>query len=583
MARLTTGERWNLTRLAVARAGRRAVSSTLRLPALRWWAGPAVADELIIVPQDLRTPDPSFLEEFNSGHFGLGGAVVDLGGHSPFALLPPSTAWRRELHGFGWLRNLRAAGGDQGRDVARVLAADWVARFGRSFPREGSPEVVARRVISWISQANLLLDGAASSYYVALTGSLGAQIHYLATSWRDAPAGQPRLLTLTALVLADLCVAGHERQLEREQRAFFDELERQILPDGGHVSRNPGVVADLLLDFLPLRQCYVARQRTVPTRLSDAIERMIGFLKYIRRGDGALARFNGMSRTEADALATVLAYDATPDFRPTQAPASRYGRLECGETTIIVDAGPPPPLELAGHAHAGCLSFEMSVGARVLLANCGAPGPAHEHMRAAARATASHNTLCLADRSSSRLVRARLIEQVAGAVPIRMPERVTARFSATDDGRSIEASHDGYLAAFGLIHERSIAVSGDGAVVQGRDVLRGARGTLRMSRDVPFAIHFHAHTEVTCRRADKQDTAILQLPGGAPWRLTATGARLSIESSLDYGHYSGPHAAQQVVLRGACPGESTVTWTLEQVRQRVRPTSTASDDAVPIG
>ena len=37
------------------------------------------------------------------------------------------------------------------------------------------------------------------------------------------------------------------------------ELERQILPDGGHSSRNPSILVELLLDLLPLRQCFAAR------------------------------------------------------------------------------------------------------------------------------------------------------------------------------------------------------------------------------------------------------------------------------------------------------------------------------------
>src|SRR5690554_7565447 len=46
---------------------------------------------------------------FRSGQFGLGGAVAYIGDGSPFDLKPPSLEWARELHGFGWLRHLRAA------------------------------------------------------------------------------------------------------------------------------------------------------------------------------------------------------------------------------------------------------------------------------------------------------------------------------------------------------------------------------------------------------------------------------------------------------------------------------------------
>jgi uncharacterized heparinase superfamily protein len=38
-----------------------------------------------------------------------------------------SPAWRAAVHGFAWLRDLRALGTDQARILARSLAADWLA------------------------------------------------------------------------------------------------------------------------------------------------------------------------------------------------------------------------------------------------------------------------------------------------------------------------------------------------------------------------------------------------------------------------------------------------------------------------
>lgn len=565
MSKLTPGERLHLMRLAVARTRRRAISRTMRSRALRWLAGPAIADELLIVPPDLRTPDPSLFEELAAGQLGLGGAIVDLNGHSPFALVPPSAAWARELNGFGWLRDLRAANSDAAHAMARQLVADWLTRSATTFPRTDEHAVIARRVISWISHAGLILENTTARAYENITDSLGQQIQHLATSWHDAPSGYDRLLTLTALVLADLCVAGHDRQLRRMQRLFGDELGRQILRDGGHISRNPGAPVEILLDLMPLRQCYVARGRQPPRALVRAIGRMITFLKAMRHGGGTLARFNGMGRTEADALATVIAYDAAPDVTLPPLTDSRYARLAHAGTVVIADVGLPPPLELAGQAHAGCLAFEISSGTSLIFANCGAPGQAHETMRAASRATASHNTLCLADRSSSRLVRARLFEKWAGAAPIRQQGDVRYGVTTTDEGTTLHARHDGYLKKFGQRHTRRLHLTMDGGRLDGEDHLAAPGRTLRLDRDLSFAIHFHIHPDTLCRRGDNAGSAVLETAEGEIWRFTAEGATLVLEQSFDYAHYSGPRPSQQLVLRGATPGETTVTWRLERI------------------
>ena len=566
MSKLTPGERLYLMRLAVARTHRRALSLTMRSRALRWLAGPAIADELLIVPPDLRTPDPSLFEELAAGQLGLGGAIVDLNGHSPFALVPPSAAWARELNGFGWLRDLRAANSDAAHAMARQLVADWLVRSASTFARTDDHAVIARRVISWISHAGLILENTPARAYETITDSLGQQIQHLATSWHDAPSGYDRLLTLTALVLADLCVAGHDRQLRRMQRLFSDELGRQILRDGGHISRNPGAPVEILLDLMPLRQCYVARGRQPPRGLVRAISRMITFLKAMRHGGGTLARFNGMGRTEADALATVIAYDAAPDAALPPLAESNYVRLAHAGTVVIADVGLPPPLELAGQAHAGCLAFEISSGTSLIFANCGGPGQAHETMRAASRATASHNTLCLADRSSSRLVRARLFEKWAGAAPIRQQGEVRSALTAADEGTTLQARHDGYVKQYRLRHARRITLSADGSLLEGEDRLAPPNGTAQLDRELPFAIHFHIHPDTACRRGDMAGEAFLETAEGEIWRFNADdGATLVIEQSFDYAHYSGPRPSQQIVLRGATGGNTKVAWRLERL------------------
>ena len=125
----------------------------------------------------------------------------------------------------------------------------------------------------------------------------------------NARDGVPKLQTLIALTYASLCIAGQSRHLKTSARRLVDELERQILPDGGHISRNPDALIELLLDLLPLRQAFSSRNVAPPPALLNAIDRMMPMLRFFRHGDGNFAHFNGMGATPPDLLATVLAYD----------------------------------------------------------------------------------------------------------------------------------------------------------------------------------------------------------------------------------------------------------------------------------
>jgi len=568
MARLSLSERARVTRLAAERARRRIVSRALYSRLLRWRYGSTVADQLLIIPQDLRTRDPSFWHEIQVGQFGLAGSLAILDGESPFSVRPPSQAWERALHGFGWLRHLESAEDDEAQEAARRLVVEWTAKYrggGGGVPWR--PEVIARRLFSWITHAGFLLEDADARRYDAISESLGFQLVRLSATWRTAPVGPPRLLSLMAIVLGDLTIADHERQLGDAERLLASELARQILPDGGHISRNPALLVELLLDLLPLSQCFVARNRPVPKEMSSAIRRALGMLRYMRMGDGSLARFNGTGLADPAHIATVLAYGAgNGRAQMERAPDSGYARIEAGRTLVICDVGAAPPLEFAGTAHAGCLSFELSHGPYLILVNGGAPRARETEWMTKARATVSHNTLCLGEKSSSKMVRHPFLEDLAGAYPIRYPNVVSWELSVPGEGAPasfiLKARHDGYMHRFGLIHERTLRLSAGGLRLEGVDRIGGRSASVRLKKDLPYSLHFHLHPKIGVSELLDEGYVLVDLPDGTAWRFRASGARLTVEDGIYFSDSTGPLRTRQIVLRGTTIGETEVAWSL---------------------
>ena len=105
---------------------------------------------------------------------------------------------------------------------------------------------------------------------------------------------------------------------------------------------------------------------------------MLPMLRYLRLGDGMVARFNGVGCAPAAGFATVLAYDDGSLAPLAEARPSGYARLERGDAVVVVDVGKPPMLALSADAQAGCLSFEMSgwQTAAVRQWRCAGPLPA---------------------------------------------------------------------------------------------------------------------------------------------------------------------------------------------------------------
>ncbi|WP_414464454.1 heparinase II/III family protein [Hyphomicrobium sp. DY-1] len=571
---LNVSERLKIRSLSVERLRRRAVTLTLSSPFLRWRYAGNGADQILIVPQELRAADPSFWTEVSHGYFGLAAEIADLKGASVFRITPPSVAWERELHGFGWLRHLAATEEDEAAAASRELVLEWIALKRISHGVAYEPEVVARRLISWISQANMLLEDLDARAYTQIMSSIGQQIGALRTTWRNAPDGVPRMVCLIALVLTGLAVSGHDKQLKDAEAALIVELKRQILDDGGHISRSASVLEDVVLDLLPLGQCFGSRALVAPDEINAAVRKSLRFLRFMRLGDGMLARFNGVSTGSPAALATVLGYASDGDFdiMPV-ARASGYARLDRGTTIVMTDVGSPPPLELSTEAQAGALSFEMTSRQYLIFANGGFPGPADHDWDSVARATASHNTLCLTETSSSRLIRHEQLESMVAGLPIRGPDTVSFEFHDGPTQAEINATHDGYLKRFGLIHGRRLALAPKGDKLEGVDTLEPPKGTLRLKQDLPYAIHFHLHPDCRCQSAGHGQCR-LTLPDGEVWIFAADEtAQMSIEESLYFVDSAGPRPSLQIVLRGTTFGETSVHWSVRAEAAESAPNS----------
>jgi uncharacterized heparinase superfamily protein len=533
-------------------------------------AGVPTAYHLLILPQDLRTGDPSFAVELYDGYFGLAGATVPIGSESPFQVIPPTVPWRKDLYAFAWLRHLHAAEDQIAREKARKLTSDWIAFSSGAPALARDKDITARRVISLLSHAAFLLDGADPAFYDSVMRMLSRDLHDLTVIYGDGP-GVPKLRALTAILLAGLCIAEQETYLSSYLPTFSAELGKQVLEDGGHVSRDPSDLIELLLELLPLKQCFVARQIEPPEALYKALNRMHCMLRFLRLGDGNLGHFNGMGPTFLDQVSTVLAYDDSGGmFQGVIAPQSGYARLAAGEIVALADVGGPPPIFLSARAHAGCGAFEMSVGHEPLITNCGAPQDETGDWYVVSRSTAAHSTLTIEDLSSARLIKAQ--EQVAGRELFWLagPRTVQHEASEHDASLSVRIGHDGYRERFGFLHRRRLTLHKSGLEFEGLDQLSAATDGAGDS-SARFAIRFHLHPRVAAQLARNTNVVGLQTPGGQVWRFIAEGAEIDVEESIFFADPICLRRSLQIVLKGPCTNATSVHWKFEKVAQQPRP------------
>jgi uncharacterized heparinase superfamily protein len=551
----------------LARAGLRRVAAPLRTAWRRNWIyrrflkGP-LADHIVFHPWDAA---PRRLEEADAllrGRFRFYGVNLDVpDGVSVFDLPAPNPAWHAALHSFAWLPALSNAGGDNARKLATNLIGQWVKRHAAYSEPVWAPHIMARRLANLFSHGRLVILNSEMLWRSRLFVSLREQSRMLERICGEAPDGLPRLEAAAMLALSGLCLDDSRKRRAIGLARLEAEIERQILPDGGHVSRSPEALLSAYRHVIMVTESLSAVGEEPSHALRNAHDRMAPMLRFFRHADGALALFNGGAEGDPRMIAGVLARDDVRGQPFHHARHSAYQRLTAGRTLCLLDCGKTPDGVFALDAHAGAGAFELSSGHDRIVVNCGAGGLTHQTWNWALRATAAHSTLILSDTSSAHILPAGFARDLLGPRLMGGPDAPLSRRVETAQGWTVEAMHDAYVAAFGMRHERQITLSPQGLMVTGRDRLVPVDGT---GGGCSFAVRFHIHPDVRISRLDGGGI-LLKLPGGEGWRFRAGGGTLEVEESVYLGGYVVRRTEQLVISGVMKQAPAEIAWVFEQI------------------
>lgn len=530
---------------------------------------PAVAETL---PQAMLLGDASRGLQLVTGTWEAIGDTYPLDGGPIWNPAVQDPRLDAERHTFRWLDDLAALGNRTARTLAQAWLGDWIRRYGRGSGPGWQPADAGRRAMRWVAHVRFLTQDLDPGDATRFWQALAAHRNYLALSWQQAGEGVPQLRALTGLVWAGLVLPsrGHAGAVA-EMAALAETL---VVPDGGTPSRAPQDLAEILILLIwTARLLEDSGNRTMAPHL-QAILRAVPVIRPLRMGDGTMARFHGGGTAEPEHLDQALAELKLAAQPKPQLPMG-FARLAGGRAVIIMDGASPPST-----GSAGTLAFEMSAARQPLVVNAG-PGQIFglsEGLRS--RATAAHSTVEVSGLSSAAIETDDLTARTFGPRLVSVPELVAVRQAHDASGQWLVATHDGYAARLGLLHERRIFLESRGLEVRGEDILTvpdaGARS--RYERAVPggraaFAARFHLHPAVGVEHDDVRQLVLLTLPSAEVWMFRAAGGSISVERSIYYeASAPAPQTTAQVVVRAEVVGYlGQVTWSFSRIAEPAAP------------
>jgi uncharacterized heparinase superfamily protein len=408
--------------------------------------------------------------------------------------------------------------------------------------------------------------------------------------------GEALALYVVGQAFPELASSG--RWIETGRRILLREIDRQILPDGGHIERSMHYQR-YTLDFYLLALLTARRARdadaaqtfaAASTRLAEFTVRMAdddGRLPLIGDDDGGMLwPIAGRECNDVrDSLATAAVVLNRPDLARwglqeetfwiatpeaisfAAAPARTFSGLRSrafADTGYVVmrddtahavfDTGAHGYMN-GGHAHADALSLTLNVGGRPLLVDPGTSTYTMDsQLRDRMRGSLNHNTVSIDGRPQS-----------IPAGPFHWATAANARLIASRHNAGFDwaaGTHDGYAP---IEHRRSVIRAHDaGWLVV--DELRPTDVTAGSHAAHSAATHWNFHPGWMLRSDEKRQLRATHLEGDEAWLLFDVG-----QMALFFGD-------EETGLGWYSPVYGTVlpTWTARITRQAPLPFSVLS-------
>ena len=464
---------------------------------------------------------------------------------------------------------IEAAGGrEPGAPLAERILAAWL---------DANPEPPARpakagcwtvaltgtRLLAWLVHAPLILSG---TLRTRMLGVIDAHARWLD---RHVTRGEDLLAQLagwSGIIAAGLLLPdGRGRRLFGEA-GLVHCLGELIGDDGGTLARSPLAQMEAIALLVRVTACYRALRSDPPQAVQGTLGLLVPPLLALTHGDGSLGSWQGGWAIAADEVARLIEATGVRTRPLREVRQWGYQRAVAQKTILQFDAAPPP---MPRHARTGCastLAFELSHAGQRIVVNCGgaaaAGGLIPARLEQGLRATAAHSTLVLDDANSTAVLINGRIGSGVGEVEV---DRRTLMGERNGGATRIEASHDGYVARYGLIHRRILILRDDGTELRGEDLLVPTRGKGARGK-VAYALRFHLGPGIEVGQSPDGQGVGLALPDGSYWQFRVGGGEVAIDESLWADGHARPVAVQQIVVQGLVSrGGGNFAWLFKRM------------------
>tara|TARA_A100001011_G_scaffold392716_1_gene480887 strand:- start:2253 stop:3902 length:1650 start_codon:yes stop_codon:yes gene_type:complete len=435
---------------------------------------------------------------------------------------------KKNLHSFLWLNLIDRK---NEKESLKKIIDDWIKKYGDYKKNIWNENVLSKRLIAWISNADIILIKNEDRFQKRFFLSIIKQINFIKKNLKIVTHDTTKISCLASIILSGLVFKEYYnnytfglKELKKIINSFFDK-------NGFPINRNAENLVLFLQYFIIIKEWIKSAQELVPDYLDDIIEKNLSCLNSLKNESKILPLFNGTTEKNLEEFwlyLEKLSYISNKKLKFV----GQIQIVKNKKNTLYFDTGEAPLFRFSKDYQSGPLSFEYFSENNKIITNCGYGRRISNKIALISKFTSAQSTLCLNETSVVKFQKNSLINKTYGST-------ISDGFKVFDIGRAentndiaLTATHNAYLNNFGYLHKREIKIFKKDNRIIGTDLLINKKN---ISDNLNFSIRFHIYPGIDVVNTLSGKNILLQIDKKKSWVFSSEDLDLKIEKGIFLG------------------------------------------------
>ncbi len=431
---------------------------------------------------------------------------------------------------FNFLRDLKAEGSIKARSIARSLVNDWIDEDHNLQSKEFNSETMSARISCWSFNYSWFVDSGKLEFQKKILRSIALQTKYLELKLLDSHNHLEKIIIVKGIIIAKSILYDEIDNISNLLVIINDGIIFLTNPDGGHKSRNPVFLLNLLRHLIEIRSVLAVIKNIDATNLHAQVIKMGEFLRSFQMPNGYFAWFFGGSIASKEIIKQTLNRIGYKNRIFSLAKETGFSRIMGLSTTTLVDIGTN---QITNASKSSLFAFEFFYQKNKIISNLGElKGSKLQHIKNSLASSAAHSTLNIDDRNNIDLFG-------------RRKTRVfNLKYGRTNNGTLLDITHSGYETLFGVHHRRQIYISNKKEELRGKDEIINVDniGTIPKCAN----IRFHIHPQIDLIKT-RNGSVLLNHIKGFVWKMSSNTQNILLQDSIMFTN-NGNFPCKQIVI-----------------------------------